>query len=72
MSECITGQSFDWPGGKLPTRWIIASFIKFELEARLDGDHHRPRFLTPLVATAHTVLQKPCTGTDCITDLEDA
>jgi hypothetical protein len=28
MTECITGQSFDRPGGKLPARWIVTSFIK--------------------------------------------
>ena len=61
MSQCVTGQSFDRPAGKLPARWIVTSFVKFvstlapQLEATLDGD--RPRFLTPLVATAHTVMQ---------------
>jgi hypothetical protein len=39
-----------------------------QLEARLDKE--QTRFLTPLVTSAHTVLQKPCTGTDCITDEE--
>ena len=62
MSECVTGQSFDRPAGKLPARWIVTSFIKFvttlapQLEATVDG--HEPRFLTPLVATAHTVLAR--------------
>lgn len=60
MSQCVTGQAFDRPAGKLPSRWLVNAFIKFistlapQLEATLDGD--KPRFLTPLVATAHTVL----------------
>ena len=66
MSECVTGQLFDRPAGNLPARWIVTSFIKFvstlapQLEATIDGD--QPRFLTPLVATAHTVLVKPTTN----------
>ena len=62
MSECVTGQVFSRPSGSLPARWIVTSFIKFvstlapQLEANIDGQH--PRFLTPLVATAHTVLEK--------------
>jgi hypothetical protein len=62
MSHCVTGQTFDRPAGRLPARWIVTAFIKFistlapQLEATLDGK--RPRFLTPLVATAHTVLVK--------------
>lgn len=60
MSQCVTGQAFERPAGKLPSRWLVTAFIKFistlapQLEATLDGD--KPRFLTPLVATAHTVL----------------
>ena len=63
MSECVTGQLFDRPAGDLPARWIVTSFIKFvstlapQLEATIDGDE--PRFLTPLVSTAHTVMEKP-------------
>lgn len=62
ISECCTGQVFHRPAGKLPARWIVTSFIKFvstlapQLQANIDGQH--PRFLTPLVATAHTVLEK--------------
>ena len=62
MSECVTGQVFDHAAGKLPARFIVNAFIKFistlapQLEVELDGD--RPRFLTPLVATAHTVQVK--------------
>lgn len=65
MSETVTGQSFDRPAGRLPARWIVTSFIKFvsrlapQLEVELDGN--KPRFLTPLVATAHTVRQCPLT-----------
>jgi hypothetical protein len=61
MSRCVTGQTFDRPGGKLPAGWIVRSFIKFvsvlapQLEATIDGNH--PRFLTPLAATAQTVIQ---------------
>ena len=62
MSECVTGQLFDRPPGKLPAKWIVTSFIKFvsvlapQLEATLDA--REPRFLSPLVSTAHTVLEK--------------
>lgn len=62
MGECVTGQVFDRAAGKLPARFIVNTFIKFistlapQLEVDLDGDS--PRFLTPLVATAHTVLAR--------------
>ena len=63
MNECVTGQIFDRPAGKLPAGVIVNSFIRFvsilapQLEVTLEGD--RPRFLTPLVATAQTVCAKP-------------
>jgi hypothetical protein len=62
MSECVTGQDFERAAGKLPARILVNTFIKFvsalapQLEVTLDGDS--PRFLTPLVATAHTVIAK--------------
>jgi hypothetical protein len=71
MSQCVTGQTFNRPSGKLPAKWIVTSFVKFlstlapQLEATLEGD--KPRFLTPLVATAQTVLVKPI-----VTDEEDS
>lgn len=58
MSRCVTGQSFDRPAGRLPARFIVLAVIRLisslapQLEATF-GSH--PRFLTPLVATAHTV-----------------
>ena len=61
-SKCVTGQLFDRPAGKLPARWVVSSFIKFvstlapQLEATINGT--TPKFLTPLCATAHTVLCK--------------
>lgn len=60
MSRCVTGQIFERPAGKLPAQWVVKNFIKFvsilapQLDASLDGN--MPRFLTPLVATAQTVL----------------
>lgn len=60
MADCVTGQAFDRPAGKVPARMLVNTFIKFvstlapQLEAEFDGT--KPRFLTPLVATAHTVL----------------
>lgn len=63
ISECVTGQALDRPGGKLPAKWIVSSFIRFvstlapQLEVQMDGNN--PRFLTPLAATAQTVLCKP-------------
>lgn len=62
MSECVTGQTFDRRAGKLPAQWVVSAFIKFvstlapQLETTIDGDN--PRFLVPLVATAHTVQTK--------------
>ena len=60
MSQCVTGQIFERPAGKLPAKWIVTSFIKFvsTLAPQLQADlgHAKPRFLTPLVATAHTVI----------------
>lgn len=69
MSKCVTGQLFDRPPGKLPAKWIVTSFIKCvsllspQLEVTLDAEE--PRFLSPLVATAQTVLEKdaPCCET---------
>lgn len=62
MSECVTGQIFERPAGELPARLVVRAIIKLvstlapQLEATLDGT--QPRFLTPLVATAQTVLGK--------------
>jgi Protein of unknown function (DUF1769) len=62
MSDCVTGQAFDRPAGKLPARFMVNAFVKFistlapQLEVELDGN--RPRFLSPLVSTAHTVISK--------------
>ncbi|VEU36874.1 unnamed protein product [Pseudo-nitzschia multistriata] len=62
MNRCVTGQSFKRPAGKLPAKWLVSSFIKFvsilapQLDASLDGNS--PRFLTPLLATANTVLSQ--------------
>lgn len=63
MSECVTGQDFSRRAGKMPAKWVVSAFIKFvstlapQLETTIDGDN--PRFLVPLVATAHTVQAKP-------------
>lgn len=78
MSECVTGQLFDRPPGKLPAKWIVTSFIKFvsvlapQLEATIDAEE--PRFLSPLVATAHTVLEKdsPCCETQPLMSTEES
>lgn len=63
MSQCVTGQIFDRPSGKLPAKWIVSSAIRFisalapQLDATIDGE--KPKFLAPLAATAHAVLQYP-------------
>jgi hypothetical protein len=70
MSECVTGQEFYRMAGRLPAHWIVSSFIRFvstlapQLEASIDGD--RPRFLTPLIATAHTCIAKATDNTNVI------
>jgi Protein of unknown function (DUF1769) len=62
MSQCFTGQWFDRPSGKLPAQWIVFNTIKLltllspQLDAKLDDTH--PRFLSPLMGTANTVLQE--------------
>ncbi len=62
MSECITGQIFNKPAGKLPPRIVVKGAISVishlapQLQARLDGD--RPRFLSPLVSTAQSVIAR--------------
>lgn len=62
FSKCVTGQIFDRPAGKLPAKWVVSTFVKFvsaiapQLEATIDGT--TPKFLTPLCATAHTILCK--------------
>ena len=62
MSRCVTGQTFERPAGKLPARWVVKNFIRFVsvLAPQLDAslDENKPRFLTPLVSTAHTVLSE--------------
>ena len=75
MSHCVTGQFFERPAGKLPARWIVTSFVKFvstlspQLEATIDD--YRPRFLSPLVSTAHTVLSMAPNDTKGMGHLEN-
>jgi hypothetical protein len=63
MSECITGQMFNRPAGYLPPRVIVKGAVSIisrlapQLQARLEGDC--PRFFSPLVSTAQTVLVQP-------------
>jgi hypothetical protein len=64
MSECVTGQIFDRPAGYLPPRLIVKGAVSIishlapQLQARLEGDC--PRFLSPLVSTAQTVIVQSC------------
>jgi hypothetical protein len=61
-STCVTGQIFDRPAGHLPARWIVQSFIRLvstlapQLQVTISGSS--PKFLTPLCATAQTILCK--------------
>lgn len=63
MSECVTGQVFDYPAGTLPNRYFvmgaisIVSYLAPQLQARLDGDC--PRFLSPFVSTSQTTMACP-------------
>jgi len=60
MSECYTGQIFSRPAGRLPPRLLVRAMLKFvktlapQLDARIDCKE--PRFLSPLIATAQTVI----------------
>ncbi len=62
MSRCVTGQLFERPAGPLPAQWVVKNLIRFfsilapQLDASLDKN--KPRFLSPLVATAQTVLSE--------------
>ncbi|KAL3793817.1 hypothetical protein HJC23_006177 [Cyclotella cryptica] len=73
MSECITGQVFNRPAGYLPPRLIVKGAVAIisrlapQLQARLEGDC--PRFLSPLVSTAQTVLVHPRTNKESSTSL---
>lgn len=70
MSRCATGQLFDRPAGPLPAQWIVKNLIRFfsVLAPQLDAslDRNQPRFLSPLVATAQTVLSEE--GENCSSD----
>ena len=74
MSECVTGQDFSRRAGKMPAKWVVSTFIKFvstlapQLETTIDGDN--PRFLVPLVATAHTLQAKPHAAISLQNELE--
>lgn len=71
INQIRTGQLFDRASGTLPARWIVTSAIKFisilapQLDASLDGD--KPRFLSPLLATAQTVLVEDSNSSRCVT-----
>lgn len=73
MSECITGQMFNRPAGYLPPRLIVKGAVSIisrlapQLQARLEGDC--PRFLSPLVSTAQTVLVNDCSEDNTTTNL---
>ena len=60
MGETVTGQLFNRPAGILPPRLVVKGAIGVisrlapQLQARLDGDF--PRFLSPLVSTAQSVM----------------
>eukprot|EP00978_Attheya_sp_CCMP212_P013071 scaffold32644_cov55-Attheya_sp.AAC.2 len=61
MSRCVTGQAFDRPARKLPARWILSGAVKLmsrlapQLQVQLHNTN-QPRFLSPLLSTAQTVL----------------
>mmetsp|Transcript_36790 Transcript_36790/g.82761 ORF Transcript_36790/g.82761 Transcript_36790/m.82761 type:complete len:459 (-) Transcript_36790:313-1689(-) len=68
MSETVTGQLFNRPAGILPPRLVtkgaigIISRLAPQLQARLDGDF--PRFLSPLISTAQSVMSSGSVGED--------
>ena len=76
MCQCVTGQMFDRPSGKLPAKWIVSTAIRFistlspQLEATIDGVE--PKFLAPLAATAHSILQYPIVHEDLRNNVDDA
>jgi len=68
MSEFVTGQAFERPAGKLPAQWIISAMIRLisSLAPQLEACFgNQPRFLTPLLATAHVVQVKEYTAPTC-------
>lgn len=68
MSEFVTGQAFERPAGKLPAQWIISALIRLisSLAPQLEACFgNQPRFLTPLLATAHVVQVKEYKAPTC-------
>lgn len=61
MSECVTGQYFSRPPGRLPSDWILKGAIKIistlapQLDAKLDKTGES-RFLSPMMSAAQTIL----------------
>ena len=69
MSECVTGQVFHRPAGRMPPRFVVRGAMSIirnlapQLQASLDCD--RPRFLSPLVSTAQTASSRSRRGRAC-------
>jgi hypothetical protein len=66
MSECVTGQVFHRPAGRMPPWFVVNGAMSIirnlapQMQASLDCD--RPRFLSPLVSTAQTVSSRSRRG----------
>ena len=69
MNDCVTGQVFERPAGKLPSVFLVGAFLKFfrTLAPQLQADISAPKpyFLSPLVSTAQTVLQHDDDDSKC-------
>mmetsp|Transcript_1611 Transcript_1611/g.3451 ORF Transcript_1611/g.3451 Transcript_1611/m.3451 type:complete len:463 (-) Transcript_1611:32-1420(-) len=80
MSDCITGQIFRHsPMGtkkKLPPKWIlhgaVSVFKALAPQLTVDFDGRNPKFLSPLVSTAQTVLSRDIAGDSLGISMEDA
>ncbi|CAB9507848.1 expressed unknown protein [Seminavis robusta] len=61
--DCLSGQTFRRPAGKLPPNWIIKAFqallARLAPQSSLELFGPKPRSLAPLISTTQTILVTP-------------